>query len=384
MSGSSQDVPSSGKFKPSCIRSSMEPDVKIVVGGRVYQEYSQSLSCWSGFFDRALCSGMKESTTKSFEFPDRKPEEWEWLVELMAPMSGKQVTEENVYTALSWFDELCCVKGIEECDKVLEMKVQVDINRNQVSFSGNCFRTNSDEKNLKNAVETLLDALSTSFRYNLKRLKARCIDFMQQAIENVMCLFEIEQITRFVFLLTTYVECKEKLLGSLMKNLPSSMADMPDDELLRQDLLPVFLHTEAARRESESKLKRRRDAVRDAEKEGVAPPEIVVEGAGQRAVNGTYARDGWFEASAMYSMRGRYNGEACVFRLFQCRVINDTCHWYISTVPRHSQPGTTADIDFYTAPVLDNCIDFPPARTWTRSNEGVAPPPRVILPTGWS
>ncbi|CAB9501188.1 Ubiquitin carboxyl-terminal hydrolase puf [Seminavis robusta] len=110
------------------------------------------------------------------------------------------------------------------------------------------------------------------------------------------------------------------------------------------------------------------------------PSEIGVEGAGQAAVNGTYMRDGFFESAAKYSMQGKYNGEACVFQLFQCNVSNNTKHWYISIVPKHSQPGTSTDIDFYSAPVLDNCTEYPPPGTWTKSNEGLDPPPKLIFP----
>jgi ubiquitin carboxyl-terminal hydrolase 9/24 len=108
------------------------------------------------------------------------------------------------------------------------------------------------------------------------------------------------------------------------------------------------------------------------------PSEIIVEGAGQPAVNGTYIRDGYFEGACKYSMQGKYNSDVCAFSLFQCNVSNNTKHWYISIVPRNSQPGTSTDIDFYSAPVLDNCTEYPPTGTWTKSNEGRDPPPKLI------
>lgn len=108
------------------------------------------------------------------------------------------------------------------------------------------------------------------------------------------------------------------------------------------------------------------------------PLKIHVEGAGQPAVNGVYHRDGYFEQAAKYIMQGRYKGESCLFSLFQCNVSNNTKHWYISIVPRNSQPGTSTDIDFYSAPVLDNCTEYPPAGTWTKSNEGLDPAPKCV------
>jgi len=139
------------------------------------------------------------------------------------------------------------------------------------------------------------------------------------------------------------------------------------------------------------------------------PAQIIVEGAGQPAVNGVYARDGWFEQNCRYSRQGKYKGQPCTFSLFQCNVSNNTKHWYISIVPRNSQPGTSTDskfmlsfdlreyskcllflctqlfsssvsratVDFYSAPVLDGCVEYPPAGTWTKSNEGIDPPPKL-------
>ena len=108
------------------------------------------------------------------------------------------------------------------------------------------------------------------------------------------------------------------------------------------------------------------------------PSEVIVDGAGQAAVNGTYHRDGYFEGACKYSMQGRYKGESCAFSLFQCNVSNNTKHWYISIVPRNSQPGTSTDIDFYSAPVNGDCREYPPTGTWTKSNEGRDPPPKIM------
>lgn len=108
------------------------------------------------------------------------------------------------------------------------------------------------------------------------------------------------------------------------------------------------------------------------------PALIVVEAAGQPAVNGKYHRDGYFEQACKYSKQGKYKGESCLFSLFQCNVSNNTKHWYISIVPRNSQPGTSTDIDFYSAPVLDSCTEYPPSGTWTKSNEGLDPPPKLV------
>jgi len=107
------------------------------------------------------------------------------------------------------------------------------------------------------------------------------------------------------------------------------------------------------------------------------PAQLFVEGAGQAAVNGVYSRDGYFESACKYSMPSKYKDDNCTFSLFQCNVSNNTKHWYISIVPRGSQPGTSTDIDFYSAPVTETCTDFPPTSGWTKSNEGLEPAPKI-------
>jgi ubiquitin carboxyl-terminal hydrolase 9/24 len=92
-----------------------------------------------------------------------------------------------------------------------------------------------------------------------------------------------------------------------------------------------------------------------------------------------YARDGYFERACKYSRPGEYKGEACLFSLFQCNVSNNTKHWYISIVPVNGQPGTSADVDFYSAPVSGAYTELPPLGGWTKSNEGKDPSPTLVF-----
>lgn len=112
---------------------------------------------------------------------------------------------------------------------------------------------------------------------------------------------------------------------------------------------------------------------------GHGPGRIVVEGAGNPAVNGIYVRDGFFERASKFSRKGEYGGKLCDFSLFQCNVSNNTKHWYISIIPAGSVPGTSADTDFYSAPVTETCTEFPPLSGWTKSNEGHDPPPTLLF-----
>jgi ubiquitin carboxyl-terminal hydrolase 9/24 len=107
------------------------------------------------------------------------------------------------------------------------------------------------------------------------------------------------------------------------------------------------------------------------------PASVIVSGAGNPAVNGAYTKDGYFERAFKFSKVGEYNGKDAMYALFQCNVSNNTKHWYISIIPTKGQPGTSADVDFYSAPVTVESQEIPPLTGWTKSNEGRDPPPII-------
>ena len=105
------------------------------------------------------------------------------------------------------------------------------------------------------------------------------------------------------------------------------------------------------------------------------PSQVLVSGAGKDVVNGMYARDGVFEKAFKFSKPGVYEGNDVVFSLFKCNVSNNTKHWYISIVPTNSLPGTSSDVDFYSAPVTETCKELPPLQGWVQAAEGSEPTP---------
>ena len=109
------------------------------------------------------------------------------------------------------------------------------------------------------------------------------------------------------------------------------------------------------------------------------PAAVHIEGAGNKLVNGVYARDGYHERTFKFSKTGEYNGQRALFSIFKCHVSNNTKHWYISVVPHGSQPGTSSDIDFYSAPVSNNSHDLPPLTGWVKANEGTDPAPTLLF-----
>jgi ubiquitin carboxyl-terminal hydrolase 9/24 len=115
------------------------------------------------------------------------------------------------------------------------------------------------------------------------------------------------------------------------------------------------------------------------------PSHVTVSGAGNPAVNGEYSFDGYvatpttrhFARSMRFGKEGFWNNQRCKFSIFWCIVSNRTKHWYISIVPYGRRPGTTADIDFYTAPVTEFSTRLPPRTCWIKTCEGMDPPPTL-------
>jgi ubiquitin carboxyl-terminal hydrolase 9/24 len=112
-----------------------------------------------------------------------------------------------------------------------------------------------------------------------------------------------------------------------------------------------------------------------------SPQELIVQEAGNPAVNGTYFHNGVFENASHYVRDGNWNGAPHKFHIFLCNVSNNTKHWYISIVPQNCRPGTSLDIDFYTAPVTSASKFSVPCMGWVKAQEGKDPSPRVLFPT---
>jgi hypothetical protein len=110
----------------------------------------------------------------------------------------------------------------------------------------------------------------------------------------------------------------------------------------------------------------------------IGPNYIVVEGAGQPAVNGTYEHIGYLEGAPQYFRHGYWNNMHHKFFIFLCSVGNDTKLWYISFVPHNIDPGTSSDIDFYKAPIMGTSTRIPPRVGWMNADKGDDPAPQLI------
>lgn len=105
--------------------------------------------------------------------------------------------------------------------------------------------------------------------------------------------------------------------------------------------------------------------------------KVYVKGAGLNVIDGVYESAGTFDRVGKYVKEGIWKDRKEMFSLFRCHVSDNTKRWYISIVPKNVQPGTNTDIDFYSAPVVEELSQNPPLKGWTKAGEGIDPPPTV-------
>jgi hypothetical protein len=113
------------------------------------------------------------------------------------------------------------------------------------------------------------------------------------------------------------------------------------------------------------------------------PFTILVEGAGNCAVNGLYRPNGFSADGGIKYLKGsrhnRFGKEHDVYILI-CVANDSTFRWFFSSVPVGTNPGTNEDIDYYTSPAIGRGgFDDPPTSRWVVAKEGRAPVPRLHL-----
>jgi len=228
------------------LRSSEEPDVTITVGGKVFREYRQDLRRWSDYFDAAFRSEMIETKTKSFEFPDRKPEEWSLIMSLVAPCPTDRITMDNVHVALSWFDELCSPRGLYACDIVLCLVIDCLLPKPK----------SLTKESKASEMDGVLDALATGLRYDLKESKRVCFEITCRFLNEAPHLLQFEQLVRIVSFLKSHEECQSALWESVKAYVPSTSSDREMEFLVKSDLFPALLFSEIRRMKSERNIEK--------------------------------------------------------------------------------------------------------------------------------
>ena len=108
---------------------------------------------------------------------------------------------------------------------------------------------------------------------------------------------------------------------------------------------------------------------------------VVVDGAGDRIVDGTYRFNGFFAEVPKYSMiieadPADPNPKTMTLTLFRCRLQAGQYQWYLSEMHPVS-PGTDKDIDYY---LVRSESRIPPTTGWKQApGKGVAPGPDIRL-----
>ena len=111
---------------------------------------------------------------------------------------------------------------------------------------------------------------------------------------------------------------------------------------------------------------------------------VVIAGAGMWEVDGTYNFHSMFKKCGLFRKQGKLGREAVVYSLYRCAMDNGELRWYISIVPENSEPGSTADIDFYCCSVLyeegspHDTDPRPPSANWEAVEAKYEPAPSVI------
>ncbi|CAB9510610.1 expressed unknown protein [Seminavis robusta] len=101
------------------------------------------------------------------------------------------------------------------------------------------------------------------------------------------------------------------------------------------------------------------------------PVAVKVQGAGTEAVNGVYTRDGTRMDKPKYTMQSSYDGNQCVFWLF-----NGGLNWYIDI---HTEANSHLDdhIEFYKNRHENG--DFPPCTGWDLQKDGKGAAPKFLF-----
>ena len=215
--------------KRSCTHSSKEPDVVVIVGDTVFEEYSQILCSTFEYFDAAYKNDWKEAASGRFEFPGRDPKEWELVTSLMAPLATVKIDENNIHTALLWFDELCCSRGLAACDDFLADVINKMI-PNPMSYSG--------EK-----LTRIIDELApTSLRFNLAASKSACFRRLHDSAWQVPREWTKERLKGLLSLMREYPECCNALANMVYYFIPESISDEQKRWLFEKELLHEIVH----------------------------------------------------------------------------------------------------------------------------------------------
>ena len=145
-----------------------EEDVLLKIGDTEFRESSHYLCYWSEYFAAAFRSGMKEATTKRFEFPHRKPEEWRRIKNVLDPFHEDRLTWTNVDAFLPFATELGIALMIDHADDIISNVFRCDGQFEDPPYYDH-FCTSK-----------LLESLKMIHQYDLKRSEPVALEYIQE------------------------------------------------------------------------------------------------------------------------------------------------------------------------------------------------------------
>jgi hypothetical protein len=139
-------------------------------------------------------------------------------------MSKTKVTIENLDVALSWFDELCCTTGLEECDRVLHDESLLVLRGRSLDIS-----------------KSALAFLDRSIRYRLGKSKIKCITHLKNTVNNSPQATDLRILEHIVSLIKDDEDCRKELVTSFKDNLPGTITDEQLEMMIQNGILPQYL-----------------------------------------------------------------------------------------------------------------------------------------------
>lgn len=237
---------------------SIEPDVVIVVGQgndqKEFYEYGQVLCCVSEFFKAALRSGMQETTSKKFEFPDIKVDDWQLLSNVIQPCPKSKIGKGNVNQLLPLIDQLGISSLLDVCDNIYETKIIVNkkydpFNGNLVSIFGKKeppkpWYIQTEKQQIKNMLPQLLDIANTCIQYNLPKAQIKSIQLIHNYFKYLPDIFDTTESIKGLISILKQSNCcdvRETMWKSIIQVLPEEFKKKEMEYLLQSEVLPYLI-----------------------------------------------------------------------------------------------------------------------------------------------
>ena len=233
----------------------------------------------------------------------------------------------------------------------------------------------------ENAAELILFADAT----NCALLKETAMEYFVKNADEVMASEGYKQVTESPAIL-------QEMVAAVVSGSKKRPADSTDDNgrnykrmrvaELRQKLASKGMDVDGSK---DMLVARLEEADEAADEEERKKNSIAISRAGIDDANGLYSKTSELsDGRPVYQKMGVWQERTGRFCVFRCRVSTNIRKWLVSFVPDGHRPGTTEDVDFYSADHDDDDDDdddddanLPPEDGWNLEDEGLRPSPTV-------